>query len=57
MGAGDGGPRLHAREIAVIHEALVAAWRLLRDGLVRGRGPFPLVEGLGLGAGCPGVRG
>ena len=36
--AGDGGPRLHEREIAVIHEALVAAWRLLRDGPTRGQG-------------------
>jgi len=36
--AGDRGPRLHEREIAVIHEALVAAWRLLRDGPTRGQG-------------------
>ena len=28
----DGGPRLHARESADVHEALVAAWRRLRDG-------------------------
>jgi len=44
--AGDGGPRLHEREIAVIHEALMAAWRLLRDGPTPGQGrPFPLVVG------------
>ncbi len=30
--ARDGEPRLHAREIADVHGALVAAWRLLRDG-------------------------
>jgi len=30
--AGDGEPRLHAREIADVQGALVAAWRLLRDG-------------------------
>jgi len=30
--AGDGGPRLHGREIGAVHEALVAGWRLLRDG-------------------------
>lgn len=30
--AGEGTPRLHEREIAEVHEALVAAWRLLRDG-------------------------
>jgi len=42
--AGDGGPRLQAREIAAVHEALVAAWRPLRDGPTRGQGlPFPLV--------------
>ncbi len=28
----DGGPRLHEREIGGVHEALVAGWRLLRDG-------------------------
>jgi len=32
VGAGDGGPQLHAREIAAVHEALVAGWRLLREG-------------------------
>ncbi len=30
--AGAGEPRLHAREIADVHEALVGAWRRLRDG-------------------------
>ncbi len=30
--AGDGEPRLHAREIADVHGALVAGWRRLRDG-------------------------
>ncbi len=33
-------PRLHEAEIAVVHEALVAAWRWLRDG--QGL-PFPSV--------------
>ncbi len=43
--AGDGGPRLQAREIAAVHEALVAAWRLRRDGPPRGQGrPFPSVR-------------
>jgi len=37
---GDGGPRLHGREIAAVHEALVAGWGRLRDG--QGR-PLPLV--------------
>jgi len=42
--AGDGGPRLQAREITVVHEALVAAWRLRRDRPTRGQGPpFPIV--------------
>jgi len=42
--AGDGGPRLRVREIAAVHGALVAAWRLLRDGPTRGQGSlFPLV--------------
>jgi len=40
--AGDGGPRLQGQEIAVVHEALVVAWRVLRDGPTRGPGlPFP----------------
>ncbi len=44
--AGDGGPRLQAREIAAVHEALVAAWRPLRDGPARGQGPLvPRVRG------------
>ncbi len=30
--AGDGGPRLHGREIGGVHEAMVGAWRRLRDG-------------------------
>ncbi len=30
--AGEGMPRLHAREIAAVHGALVAGWRQLRDG-------------------------
>ena len=38
--ARDGGPRLHGQEIGAVHEALVAAWRRLRDG--QGR-PLPLV--------------
>jgi len=36
--AGDGGPRLHEREIADVHEALVAGWRRLRDGTGRADG-------------------
>ncbi len=44
--AGDGGPQLQAREIAVVHEALVAAWRPLRDGPARGQGTLvPRVRG------------
>jgi len=36
--AGDGGPRLHEREIAGVYEALVGGWRLLRDGV---KAPIP----------------
>ncbi len=44
--AGDGGPRLQGREIAAVHEALTAAWRLRRDGPARGQGPpVPRVRG------------
>ncbi len=44
--AGDGGPRLQAREIAAVHEALTAAWRMRRDGPARGQGPpVPRVRG------------
>jgi len=32
MVIGDGGPRLHAREIVDVHGALVAGWRRLRNG-------------------------
>jgi len=39
--ARDGGPRLHRREIAEVHAALVAGWRRLRDG--QGR-PLPRVQ-------------
>jgi len=39
--AGDGEPRLHAREIAAVHEALVAGWRRLRDGCATGQGQEP----------------
>ncbi len=43
---GDGGPRLHGREIGGVHGALVAAWQPLRDGPTRGQGaPFPIVRG------------
>jgi len=38
--SGEGRLRLHEREIGAVHEALVAAWRLLRDG--QGL-PFPMV--------------
>jgi len=42
--AKDGGLRLQAREIAAVHEALVAAWRMRRDGAARRQGrPFPSV--------------
>jgi len=42
--AKDGGPRLQGREIGMVHAALVAAWRLRRDGPTRGQGvPFPLI--------------
>jgi len=35
--AGDGGPRLQGREIVDVHEALGAAWRLLRAGPTQGQ--------------------
>ena len=35
--AGDGGPRLQGREIVEVHEALGAAWRLLRAGPTPGQ--------------------
>ena len=35
--AGDGGPRLQGREIVDVHEALGAAWRLLREGPTPGQ--------------------
>ncbi len=42
---GDGGPRLQGREIAAVHEALVAGWRRLR-AWPAGRGaPLPVGEG------------
>jgi len=41
VGAGDGGPRLHAREIGAVHEALVGGWRRLRDGCAMGQGQEP----------------
>ncbi len=34
--ARDGGPQLHEREIGAVHEALVGAWRRLRDGSGKG---------------------
>ncbi len=41
--AGRAAPRLHALEIAELHDALVAAWRLLRDWPAHEGAPFPLV--------------
>jgi len=44
--AGEGTSRLHEREIAAVHEALVAAWRLRRDGPTHGLGLLvPRVRG------------
>ncbi len=55
--AGDGTPQLQERGIAAVHDALVAAWRLLRDGPPRGQGPpFPLVLD-GRGEECTGRTG
>ncbi len=42
VGAGDGGPRLHAWEIGGVYEALVGGWRRLRDGAKAP--PFPRVQ-------------
>ncbi len=39
--AGDRGPRLQAREIAAVHDALVAAWRRRGDVVGAARGSFP----------------
>jgi len=51
VAAGDGGLRLHEREIAEVHEALVAAWRMQCDGPGSGQGFLPKGGVVRIGAG------